>query len=199
MVGDSCKRRDDALITFGYWNINGHSSKYLGDKLLDEEFLNVISVCDVVGLGEIQSLSIVDIPGFINIKQKFREKRSAGPKIPGGLGVFVRNDIIDTIELVPNSCEDSIWIKIKNEETFIGTYYVSPKYSKSRDIDFFNTLNEEIENFQQKGNVFIQGDLNARTGSEVDFVLSGKRHDTLLEVEEMDLSLIHISEPTRPY
>ena len=62
---------------------------------------------------------------------------------------------------------------------------MSPKYSKSRDIDFFNTLNEEVVTFQEKGSVFIQGDLNARTGSEVDFVQSGKRHDTL-EVEEMD-------------
>ena len=187
MEGDDCQRQDSAsVITFGYWNINGHTSKYLGDKLLDEEFLDIVSVCDVVGLGEIQSLSIVDIPGYKNVKQKFREKRSAGPKIPGGLGVFVRNELIDSIELVPNSCEDSIWIKIKKEDTFIGTYYVSPKYSKSRDIDFFNTLNDEIAVFQGKGNVFIQGDLNARTGSEEDFVQSGKRHDALLEVEEMD-------------
>ena len=58
----------------GYWNINGHSSKYLGDKLLDQEFISVVSECDIIGLGEIQSERDVDIPGFKRIKQKIREK-----------------------------------------------------------------------------------------------------------------------------
>ena len=57
-------------LTCGYWNIHGHKSKYLGDKLLDEEFLNVISDCDIIGLGEIQSEDKVDIPGFKCVDQK---------------------------------------------------------------------------------------------------------------------------------
>ena len=55
-----------------------------------------------MGLGEIQSLSIVDIPVFKITKQMFRGKRPVGPKIPGGLNIFVMNDIIDIIDTVPN-------------------------------------------------------------------------------------------------
>ncbi len=151
MEGDTCRHPDNASLTCGYWNINGHRSKYLGDKLIDPEFIEIIHGCDIVGLGEIQAEGIVDIPGFKNIKQKFREKISLGPKIAGGLGVFIRDEISELVELVPNSCADSIWIKIKAEDTYIGTYYVSPQYSKSRDIDFFTTLNEEISHFQKRG------------------------------------------------
>ena len=168
----------------GYWNINGHSSKYLGDKLLDQEFINVVSECDIIGLGEIQSERDVDIPGFKRIKQKIREKNSIGPKIAGGLGVFVREKFENLVELVPNSCDDSIWIRVKNEGIYIGTYYVSPQYSKSRDIEFSKTLNEEFLNFKEKGIVIVQGDLNARTANNIDFVKSGKHYDSL--EEEMD-------------
>ena len=161
-------------LTCGYWNINGHRSKYLGDKLLDKEFLSLIKDCDVIGLGEIQSKENVDIPGFKRVCQKIRIEKFVGPKISGGLGVYVKDNLKDFVEPVPNSCEDSIWIRLKKEEIYIGTYYVSPKYSKSRDIDFFNTLNKEISHFGRLGTVFIQGDLNARTGTDLDFVTKGK-------------------------
>ena len=130
---DKCQSISSLIC--GYWNINGHSSKYLGAKLLDKEFIDVVSKCDIIGLGEIQSERDVDIPGFKRIKQKIREKNSIGPKIAGGLGVFVREKFENLVELVPNSCDDLIWIRVKNKGIYIGTYYVSPQYSKSRDIE----------------------------------------------------------------
>ena len=177
---------DKRTLTCGYWNINGHRSKYLGDKLLDEEFLNMIKECDVIGLGEIQSKEKVDIPGFKCVDQKIRDmkKNCVGPKIAGGLGVYVRNEVNSFVELVPNSCDDSIWIRLKEDNIYIGTYYVSPKYSKSRDIDFFSTLNEEITYFEKMGTIFLQGDLNARTGTDLDFIRAGKYDLCDEEVDE---------------
>ena len=164
-------------LNIGYWNINGHTSKYLGDKLLDREFVDVVNTCDIIGLGELQAKGDVDIPGFKSIKQKVREKKCAGPKIAGGLGVYVKDYLYDFVDLVPNSCPDAIWIRLKNEDVYLGTYYVSPKYSKSRDIDFFNTLNDEILHFKSMGTVFLQGDLNARTGTDSDFIQMGKCYE----------------------
>ena len=69
---DKCQSISSLIC--GYWNINGHSSKYLGEKLLDKEFIDVVSKCDIIGLGEIQSERDVDIPGFKRIKQKIRKK-----------------------------------------------------------------------------------------------------------------------------
>ena len=86
-------------ITCGYWNIHGHWSKYLGDKLVDQDFLKCISDCDIVGLGEIQAGDLVDIPGYTRIKQKIREKKFQGPKIAGGIiGVFVKHELTHLVQ-----------------------------------------------------------------------------------------------------
>ena len=175
--------RNIASLTCGYWNINGHRSKYLGDKLLDKEFLKNISDCDIIGLGEIQSEGEVDISGYICLKQKIREKKFRGPKIAGGVGVYVRREVGHLVELVPNACDDSIWIKIKDEKLYLGTYYVSPQNAKNKTSDFLNTLNEEISHFSRVGTVLVQGDLNARTGVKNDYLNISLDGDDLLGKE----------------
>ena len=128
-----------------YWNINGHISKNIGDKLRDKQFLNNISDTDILGLGELHASALVDIPGFKLMKQKIREKNFKGPKTAGGLAVFVRKELEHFVEIMPNDIENSIWIKVKKifnnkpEDVYIGTYYVSPPNTKQskRDGDFF--------------------------------------------------------------
>ena len=71
-------------LTCGFWNIHGHKSQCVGDKLSDPEFLDILSGTDIVGLGELHAEGEVNIPGFINKKQKIREKKFKGPKIAGG-------------------------------------------------------------------------------------------------------------------
>ena len=79
-----------AVITCGYWNINGHRSSFLGDKLLDKELLETISDCDIIGLGEIQSEGEIDLVGYTRLKQNIREKTFKGPKIAGGLEFMLK-------------------------------------------------------------------------------------------------------------
>ena len=67
-----------------YWNIHGWSSKIIGNKLADSEFLEKISDCDIVALSEIHSNKELSLPGFISLKQKIRKKLHGGPKISGG-------------------------------------------------------------------------------------------------------------------
>ena len=45
-------------------------------------------------------------------------------------------------------------------------------------IRFFAVLNEEINYYRKKGIVLVQGDLNARTGKEKDFIEYDKFDDT---------------------
>ena len=76
----------------------------------------------------------------------------------GGIGVFVRSEIVHLVELVENKCVDSIWVKIsknqldEEEDIFIGTYYISPQNSKQipKDYDFFSEVNAEISYFGKK-------------------------------------------------
>ena len=50
---------------------------------------------------------------------------------------------------------------------------MSPNKSKDRDEESFQGLYEEIVSFRRKGQVYIQGDLNARTKNERDFIKTG--------------------------
>ena len=169
-----------------YWNIHGWTSKLIGNKLYDPEFLNKISDCDILCLSEIHSNKDVSIPGFYSLRQKIRKKSHTGPKISGGIGVFAKENLRNLIQVIPNDNEDSIWFKIKKDlrqdkdDIFVGSYYVSPPNKKnSGKFDFFSTLNDEIQKFREKGTVLVQGDLNARTGIETDFVESDKYDDCL--------------------
>ncbi len=125
-----------ASLKIGYWNIHGHKSKLIGNKLIDPEFLEMISGSDIIGLGEIHSEGEVSIPGYVSKKQKIREKTSKGPKISGGIGVFVREEISHLVRVVENKNLDSIWVRIKNREEnnkndiYLGTSNVSPDNRK---------------------------------------------------------------------
>ena len=140
-------------INLLFWNIHGQHSKTVGDKLTDNDFLNKINDCHILGLVELHTDSIVNIPGFTLIKQKFRKKNHKGPKLAGGLAVFVKNELSRMINLVPNNHADSIWVKIKKEESkehndiFIGTTYLSPKLNDIKNS--FEMFLDEISHFKE--------------------------------------------------
>ena len=71
-----------------YWNMHGYKSKCMGNKLHDSEFLNSLVGKDILGLGELHAEDTLSIPGFINKKQKIRDKNFSGPKIAGGDSPF---------------------------------------------------------------------------------------------------------------
>ena len=182
-------------VKCSYWNINGHNSNIIGNKLSDGQFLNMISACDILGLAELHANEEVCVPGFKLIKQKIRDKKFKGPKIAGGLAIFVKEQIENLVQVIPNNNENSIWIKLgksvcgEKEDIYIGTYYVSPPNTKnsknSRPVDFFSEINDEITFFKRKGIVLVQGDLNARIGNENDFIVHDK-FDQQLGIENLD-------------
>ena len=179
-----------ASLKIGYWNIHGHTSKLIGDKMLDPEFLEAISGIDIIGIGEIHSQNEISIPGFVSIKQKIREKTTKGPKLAGGIGIFVRGEVSHLVKEIENKNPDSIWVKVKNgnkkgQELYLGTYYVSPDNKNNKKCDFLRNINEEIAHYNKKGQVMIQGDLNGRTGEELDFVEADK-FDSDLGLDNMN-------------
>ena len=105
-----------SVLEVAYWNIHGHKSDCVGNKLCDPEFLDLVKGMDILGIGELHSDDIVSIPGFVNVKQKIRTKKFKGPKIAGGIAVFVKEEIIHLVQVLENKNEDSIWVKIKKEK-----------------------------------------------------------------------------------
>ena len=67
-------------LTCTFWNIHGHKSQYVGNKLCDPGFVEILSSSDIVGLGELHAEEKVSIQGFINKKQKIREKNLRGQR-----------------------------------------------------------------------------------------------------------------------
>ena len=155
-----------------YWNIHGISSKILGNKNEDPEFLKIISDFDIVCLSELHTSKIISLPGFHLKKQKFRRKKHKGPKIGGGIAVFINHKLANNFRIIKNNHEDSIWIKsIGDDKTIFGFYYCSPEYG---DSNFFEIVNGAINKLNNEENTLIFGDFNARTKTECENIVHDK-------------------------
>ena len=99
------------------WNINGITSKYLGNKLYDTDFLNELEGSEIVGITETHVhkgiQDILAIPGYIRVAYKYKPLKTKMNKGYGGLAVFVKENLIRHIVPQQNTNDDSIWIKIK--------------------------------------------------------------------------------------
>ena len=175
------KARD---ISVSYWNIHGWKSKIVANKLVDPDFLEHIKKCEILCLSELHTHETVSIPGYTLVKQKIREEKHNSKKISGGIAIFIRNEMEKYIKYAPNTCEDSIWIKIKKEQTgeskdiFLGMCYISPDRKNSNNRENLQTFLEEYNTYRQRGDAYILGDLNARTGNENDFITYDKFDET---------------------
>ena len=63
-----------------FWNIHGQTSKLIGDKFRDPEFLNVLGKSHIVGFAELHTESEANLTGFGLIKQKKIEKSLIGSR-----------------------------------------------------------------------------------------------------------------------
>ena len=88
---------------------------------------------------------------------------------------------------ITNSNEDVIWVKVGKElcgvDIYLGTIYFSPIGNKENISQKFQTLSDEILQFQEKGKIILQGDLNAHTGIKEDTIQSNK-FDQDVEINE---------------
>lgn len=104
-----------------YWNLHGVSSKILGDKNNDPNFLKTISSYDVIGVSELHTKNYTSIPGFyLKNTQNFREKNTKVQKLveelPGG-GVLGRQatDMLRRHNSKGPCCNMTVmWFSIQN-------------------------------------------------------------------------------------
>ena len=167
-----------------FWNINGYKSKIIGNKLVNRDFIDEIKGCDIVGLVEThvhsKTLDQLAIPGFKRIDYKIREPHSKGRCGSGGIALFCKNHITTFLTPIQNANEDVIWTKIKKEllgeerDIYLATIYISPTGNKDHIVSQFGNLRQEIEHFQRKGKVILQGDLNARTSNQDEIIVADK-------------------------
>ena len=158
----------DGVIKHCFWNIQGYKSQILGNKLVNQDFLDEIKGSDIIGLAEThihaQVLSNLDIPGYDRKHFKNRKAHSNGKCGSGGIAIFCKPEISKLISIVQNAHDDVIWVKIGrgvyggSEDTYLGTCYIPPNGNKENTAKTFEKLGEEISKLQNKGRVFLQGD-----------------------------------------
>ena len=190
-----------------FWNVHGQVTKEIGNKFLDVEFLNICKEFDILGIAELHTESKPNIKGFKLIKDKIRTKTHSGPKISGGIAVFVKKEVAHMVRHVPNKHNDSIWVKISKEVTgeandiYLGTCYISPPSKSTNNVDGekHSSLEEffvEANQFSSKGEVIMQGDINGRIGRLPDFITNDK-YDDLFGIENHEYNPPRNSEDTK--
>ena len=152
----------------------------MGEKNKDPRFLEIIKGFDVIAISELHTKSNIQIPGFHLKKQKFRPKKHKGPKIGGGIAVFVNQEVASNFRLIQNDNADSIWIKtslgLGDNETRLAFYYCSPEKKES---NHFDIVSDEVGKLNNGKNTYIFGDFNARTKTVCENIIYDKADETL--------------------
>ena len=174
-------------IQISTWNIHGYKSKIVNNKLTDPTFLKEVENDDIVSLVETHNNDLDDqlsIPGFKRVKVKNRPSNSL--KSSSGLALFARDRIFNSIIPIDNNNADTLWIKLKKDifdkkqDIYIGTVYLKPYKNNADNSKKILELFEEIFSFQEKGEVIVQGDFNARTNVDDDTITIDKFDDDFM-------------------
>ena len=144
-------------------------------RLLFPECENFITGFDIFGLAETKTVveDIIKLDGY----EYFAKHRTKYKRISGGLGVFVKNEILQYVTVVRNDSEYIMWLKLDkmlfshDKDTLIGIVYLPPEGSDYSSEDSFNEIEAELISFlNQYETLFVMGDLNARTGTSDEYV-----------------------------
>lgn len=93
----------------------------------------------------------------------------------GGIIIWFKEHFLDDISPEKKGTTH-IWLKLKREivtsdqDIYLCAIYIPPTDSPYYCGDYFQTLQSEILHFQSMGSVLPMGDMNARTGKEVDYI-----------------------------
>ena len=164
-----------------YWNIHGIDSQIVGEKQKNSTFLDIVSQYDIICISELHTKKDISIQGFTVKKQKFRTIAHKGPKISGGIAVYVKQNIAGNFHVIPNNNIDSIWIRTTpqtGDVIQLGFFYCSPENKKQNTWDIAEKEIEHMTNHNHDS-TYILGDFNARTRTECENVAYDKFDDEL--------------------
>lgn len=163
------------------YNIQGMFSSAFGEKMTNPDFVNTVYSSDIIIL--LETWSRLDSKTLTPLN--YRELRIPSIKMrnvkngrdSGGIIVWFKDHLWHYIQPVKKG-KTHIWIKLKrellclDEDLYLCATYIPPYESPYYNDDIFSTLQSEIIYFQSLGSVLLMGDLNARTGKEVDYISS---------------------------
>jgi hypothetical protein len=144
------------------------------NKLSNDEFLFYFNHCDLIVLTETWRSDQFTLPGyelFTNPSKKHHEKKNAPQEAALGFKTALKQGI-----KFISAHENFIWAKLDkhffniDQTIFLCAIYIPPRGSPYFNSDIFTDLEKDITKFSTEGLIMLTGDLNARTGSALDFV-----------------------------
>ena len=171
-------RKSSSFISICSWNVGGIISKSY-NKLNDSNFIKELSSYDIVFLSETHTGfdTRIDIEGFQHVQ--ICRPISTNNRYYGGLALLIRKTLRNGIKILKNSSSEFQWVKLLKDyfslekDIFICFSYISPcSFQSKSDSDSLEAIIRDINIFKNNGNVFICGDLNARTGVDPDFIVN---------------------------
>ena len=120
-----------------------------------------------------------NIPGYeaFHCSRPRLNKRAKSDR--GGLSIYYKTHLSKGVSIVKKHDRGILWIKFDkcvfnmDKNSFLCLTYIPPYNSKVHridDFDFFTTIENDMSNFRNEGIIFLYGDLNCRTGTQLDFV-----------------------------
>ena len=85
---------------------------------------------------------------------------------------------------------------------YVAVAYIAPENSPVHnlyDIDIFKVIQDDISFFQNRGRVFLLGDLNSRTSTKSDFIDNDRPIDIQYDENEVDTPIPRSSMDKGPY
>lgn len=173
--------KDKNCVKIGCWNIQGMRSKH-EDKATNELFLDTVKDFDIVGL--LESHTVEGQDDDINIENFeshcfHRPKHIKATHGSGGIILLIKTGLRKGIQILPTNNKDYIWLILDkayfglNQTLHICIAYIPPAdstYSKRTDENILDHIESDIHKYKNKGEIILMGDLNARTGDNLDYI-----------------------------
>ncbi|CAC5368663.1 unnamed protein product [Mytilus coruscus] len=172
-------KSNENLLKIGMWNIEGLTS----EKANDPHFQNIVSKLSIASFVETwignESIQDISIPNFDLVHTSSRKKHKKARRYSGGINIFAKGSISKGVKSLTNSRPDILWIKLDHmffrtsRDVFVAVVYISPEYSSHNNNDIesiYSILLSEVEKYSSKGDIIIQGDFNAYTNTQLDFI-----------------------------
>ena len=159
------------------WNVNGLTAQ----KKQSSDFTNLISQSDIIFLFETWTNKDSDIrlSGYTshNFYRKFQHRKAR--RNSGGTVIYYRDHLKPGITVVRNHYDTVIWLRLSHDffgferDVYICGMYIwgedSPAYNFVN-VDFFDLLQADIDEYENCGYVYLVGDWNSRVGRKSDFI-----------------------------
>ena len=164
-------------LKFCSWNICGLTEANLYDDILGEFFKSF----DFIFLTETCAYDIVNynIDGSVFLNYSRHQMHHNARRNSGGIGIFIRNDIVDGVETKKTIDDVIVWIKLKHgffglpSDIYIVAVYIVPENSTHARHDPFGLLQNDIACIPSGwSQILLCGDYNAHTSVESDFMVN---------------------------